>query len=103
MFVCVTDGVVVGFVIGVFVGVIVGKLIEMFVPTKSGVSTESVVSVGVGDLVPVGSEVGASTIRGDVVRNGGAVSSGAAGAVRNGIGTTGNSYWSTASSPKTTK
>ena len=99
MFVCVTDGVTVGFVVGVFVGVIVGKLIEVVVATKSGVSTESTASVGVDDEITVGLGVGVSRMRGGV-GNGRAASIGPTVTVKNGIGMTGKLYRPATSSPK---
>jgi hypothetical protein len=82
------------------VRVFVGELVEVNVAAAERVSTESVVSVGVGEVVPVGLEVGVSRIWGSAVGNGRAVSSGVAGAVKNVIGMAGKLYRSAASSPK---
>jgi len=99
VFVGVPDGVVVGVEIGVFVRVEVSKLVDEDVSTETGEAIESVASVGVFEKITVGLVVGVSRMRGGV-GNGWAVSSGVAGMVKNGIGTTGNSYWSMVVSPK---
>ena len=70
----------------------VGVLVEVNVAVAEGVSTESVVSVGMGVLVLVGLRVGVSKIRGDAVGIDRAVSTGVAGMVKNGMGMAGISY-----------